>query len=53
VRAGVSDERLRHHAKLLREVQRDSQTALDRKAQVQQWKARHREVRVRMNAKRG
>ena len=53
VRTGVSDERLRHHAKLLREVQRDSLTALDRKAQVQQWKVRQREVRVRMNAKRG
>ena len=53
VREGVSAERLRSFKKLLREARRDSITALERQATVQQWKARHREVRVRMSAKRG
>ncbi|HSM21701.1 MAG TPA: ribosome small subunit-dependent GTPase A [Rubrivivax sp.] len=53
VRPAVSSERLRNYHKLLREAQRDSITALERKALVSQWKARGRAARVRMNAKRG
>jgi ribosome biogenesis GTPase len=53
VRGGVSAERLRNYQKLLREARRDTQTALERKAQVQQWKARGREARQRLSAKRG
>jgi len=53
VRGQVSDERLRNYHKLLREVQRDHLSALERKAQVQVWKARARHARVRMAAKRG
>jgi ribosome biogenesis GTPase len=53
VRAGVPGERLRNFHKLLREAQRDTLTALQRKAQVAQWKARGRAARVRMKAKRG
>jgi ribosome biogenesis GTPase / thiamine phosphate phosphatase len=53
VREGVASERLRNYHKLLREARRDTLSALDRKAQVQQWKARGREARVRMASKRG
>jgi len=53
VREGVSDERLRSYHKLLREVRRDTLTALERKAMVSQWRARGRAARVRMDAKRG
>ena len=53
VRAGVSGERLRNYHKLLREVRRDTLTALERKAVVSEWKARGRAARMRLNAKRG
>ena len=53
VREGVSTERLRNYGKLLREAGRDSVTLLQRKAQLQQWKARSREVRSRLATKRG
>ena len=53
VRGKVSDERLKNYNKLLREAERDSLTALQRKQQVQQWKARGRLARLRLEAKRG
>ncbi len=53
VRDGVAPERLRNYQKLLREARRDTLTALERKAQVQQWKARGRNAQVRSDAKRG
>jgi ribosome biogenesis GTPase len=53
VRDAVPAERLRSFHKLLREARRDTQSALERKAQVQQWKARGRESRQRIAAKRG
>lgn len=53
VRGVVSDERLRNWGKLQREVQRDTFTALQRKAEVAVWKARARGARARAAAKRG
>jgi ribosome biogenesis GTPase len=53
VRDGISAERLRNFNKLLREARRDTITALERKVQVQQWKARGRNARMRASAKRG
>jgi ribosome biogenesis GTPase / thiamine phosphate phosphatase len=53
VKAGVAGERLNSFHKLMREARRDTLTALERKAQVSQWKARGRAARVRMQAKRG
>jgi ribosome biogenesis GTPase / thiamine phosphate phosphatase len=53
VQGSVSEERLKNYNKLLREVQRDRVTALERKAQVQVWKARGRNARLRAQAKRG
>ena len=53
VREGVAGERLRNYHKLQREARRDTLTALERRAQLQQWKARGRESRVRIAAKRG
>jgi ribosome biogenesis GTPase len=53
VRAGIGAERLRNYHKLQREARRDTQSALERKAQVQVWKGRGREARMRMNAKKG
>lgn len=52
VRDQVPQERLRNYGKLQREARRDQLTALERKAQVQQWKARGREARIRTSAKR-
>lgn len=52
VREGVPAERLRNFHKLQREAQRDTLTALERKAQVQQWKARGRAGKARAVAKR-
>ena len=46
-------QRLKNYHKLLREVQRDHLSALERKAQVQVWKSRAKHARVRMAAKRG
>ena len=53
VRAAVAPDRLRNFHKLLREARRDTQSALERQRQVALWKARGRESRVRMRAKRG
>jgi ribosome biogenesis GTPase len=53
VREGVAPERLRGFQKLQREARRDTLSALERKAQVQQWKARGREGRLRLESKRG
>ena len=53
VREQVAPERLRNYQKLLREAQRDTMSALQRKQQVSLWKARSREGRLRMAAKRG
>jgi ribosome biogenesis GTPase len=53
VRGTVSDERLNNYNKLLREARRDTLTALERKVQVQQWKARGRQARIRADMKRG
>ncbi len=53
VRDAVPPERLKNYNKLLREARRDSLTALERKTQVQQWKARGRQARQRLEAKRG
>jgi ribosome biogenesis GTPase len=41
VRAGVPPERLRNYQKLQREARRDTLTALERKAQVSEWKSAH------------
>ena len=46
VRAGIAPERLRGYQKLLREVRRDTQTALERRTEVSQWKARSRAFRA-------
>ena len=53
VRDGVAPERLRSFQKLLREAQRDTMSALQRKEVVAQWKARGRAARANINAKRG
>jgi ribosome biogenesis GTPase / thiamine phosphate phosphatase len=52
VREAVPAERLRSYQKLQREAQRDSQTALERKAQVQAWKVRGRAGKQRAAEKR-
>ena len=44
---------LRNYQKLLREMQRDKMTALDRQRQLAMWKARGRVAAERMKAKRG
>ncbi len=53
VREGIEDDRLGNYQKLLREVRRDSLSALDRQRQVAQWKARGRAARARARDKRG
>lgn len=53
VRDGIDADRLRNYHKLLREVRRDTLTALDRQKQLAQWKVRGRITRERMKAKRG
>jgi ribosome biogenesis GTPase len=53
VRDGVDGDRLRNYHKLLREVRRDTQTALDRKKEVAMWKARGKAAAARMKMKRG
>ncbi len=53
VREGVDEDRLRNYHKLLREVRRDTLTALDRQKQLAQWKVRGRVAKERMKAKRG
>ncbi len=53
VRDGVDADRLRNYHKLLREVRRDSMTALQRREQLAQWKARGKAGQARLKAKRG
>jgi ribosome biogenesis GTPase len=53
VREGIGADRLRNYHKLLREMRRDTLTALDRQRQVSMWKERGRAAKVRMKAKRG
>ena len=52
VREEVAPERLRNFQKLQREARRDSMTALERREQLAQWKARGRHADIRMRAKR-
>jgi ribosome biogenesis GTPase / thiamine phosphate phosphatase len=51
VRGHVSGERLKNYGKLLRELQRDQFTALQRKAQQQVWKLRSKAARARAKEK--
>jgi len=53
VREGIGADRLRNYHKLLREVRRDTLTALDKQRQVAMWKGRGRAAKVRIKAKRG
>jgi len=53
VREGVDADRLRNFHKLLRESRRDTLSVLERHQQLSMWKARSRESRVNMKAKRG
>ena len=53
VREGIGADRLRNYHKLLREMRRDTLTALDRQRQLREWKERGRAAKVRMKAKRG
>lgn len=53
VRGTVAPERLKSFGKLVREAQRDSMSALQRREQVAQWKARSRIGRANLRAKRG
>lgn len=53
VREGVPADRLRNYHKMLRELRRDTQTALERQAQLSQWKTLMRAGRERSKSKRG
>jgi len=53
VREGIGADRLRNYHKLLREMRRDTLTALDRQRQRAEWKARSHGAEVRLRAKRG
>ncbi|MFN5155190.1 MAG: ribosome small subunit-dependent GTPase A, partial [Betaproteobacteria bacterium] len=53
VREAVPAARLKNFHKLQRDARRDQVTALERKAEVAQWKARARQARARIAAKRG
>jgi ribosome biogenesis GTPase len=53
VREQVAPERVDNYHKLLREAQRDTMSALQRREQLVQWKSRSRHARMRMQAKRG
>ncbi len=53
VRDAVAPERLRNFQKLLRESQRDAQTALQRREQLSVWKTRARALRALDRARRG
>jgi ribosome biogenesis GTPase len=46
-------DRLRNYQKMLREVRRDTLTALERQRQLAQFKVRGRAVRAKMKMKRG
>jgi ribosome biogenesis GTPase len=53
VRAQSNPDRLANYRKLMREVQRESMTFLDRRKQLAEWKARGRAAEQRMRFKRG
>ena len=53
VREVLDADRLRNYHKLVREVRRDTLTALDRQRLVAEWKARGRAAKVKLKAKRG
>ena len=53
VRAGVDPDRLRNYQKMLRDLRRDTLTALERRQQLAMWKARGRAGAQRMKMKRG
>lgn len=53
VRDAVAPERLRNFRKLLREAQRDTLNALQRREQLAVWKQRSRASRAALRAKRG
>lgn len=53
VREGVAPERLKNFQKMMREARRDTMTALERKQQVSEWKARGRAAHAHLKAKRG
>jgi ribosome biogenesis GTPase len=53
VRERVPADRLDNYHKLLRDARRDTMTALERKGQVAQWKARGKAARAWMKQKRG
>ncbi|RVT53942.1 ribosome small subunit-dependent GTPase A [Rubrivivax albus] len=52
VQDSVAPERLRNFHKMQRELQRDTLSALERKAQRQVWKVRHKAARARDRGKR-
>jgi ribosome biogenesis GTPase len=52
VREGVAGDRLKNFHKILREVQREQMTHLDRRRQLAEWKARGRAAEQRMRLKR-
>lgn len=53
VRDGVPPDRLRNYQKMQRELRRDTQTVLERQAQLSQWKTLMRAGRERSKSKRG
>jgi len=53
VRAALPPARLKSYHKLQREAGRDGMGPLERRARLNEWKARGREVRVHMRSKRG
>ena len=52
VRAGVDADRLKNYQKMLRDLRRDTMTALQRRQQLSVWKARGRAGMQRMKMKR-
>ena len=53
VRAGVAPDRLANYRKMLRDIQRETMTPLQKREVLAMWKARHRAAAVRMKIKRG
>jgi ribosome biogenesis GTPase len=53
VRAGIDADRLKNYQKMLRDLRRDTLSALERRRQLAVWKARGRAGEQRMKMKRG
>lgn len=53
VQAAVHPDRLANFRKMRREIRRETMTALDRRRQLAEWKARSRSAEARMKMKRG